>query len=37
VCVGDINRQVSQRKRGGATICLQDTDLWKALDGIQRE
>jgi deoxyribonuclease II len=37
VCVGDINRQVSQRKRGGGTISMQDSDLWKALDGIQRE
>lgn len=37
VCVGDINRQVSQRKRGGGTICLQDEALWKALDSVQKE
>ncbi|MPV68471.1 deoxyribonuclease II family protein [Burkholderia sp. BE17] len=31
VCVGDINRMVSQEKRGGGTIALQDPVLWKAL------
>ena len=31
VCVGDINRMVSQRKRGGGTIALQDKALWTAL------
>jgi deoxyribonuclease-2 len=31
VCVGDINRMVSQEKRGGGTIALQDAKLWAAL------
>lgn len=31
VCVGDINRMVSQDKRGGGTIALQDETLWRAL------
>jgi len=31
VCVGDINRMVSQEKRGGGTIAFQDTKLWTAL------
>lgn len=31
VCVGDINRMISQRKRGGGTIAFQDPTLWQAL------
>ncbi len=31
VCVGDINRMISQRKRGGGTIAFQNVTLWKAL------
>lgn len=31
VCVGDINRMISQEKRGGGTIAFQDLDLWKIL------
>jgi len=31
VCVGDINRMISQRKRGGGTIAFQDPILWAAL------
>ena len=31
VCVGDINRMVSQEKRGGGTIAFQDGALWAAL------
>jgi deoxyribonuclease-2 len=31
VCVGDINRMVSQENRGGGTIAFQDATLWSAL------
>jgi len=31
VCVGDINRMISQEKRGGGTIAFQDEKLWAAL------
>lgn len=31
VCVGDINRMISQRKRGGGTIAFQNTILWQGL------
>lgn len=31
VCVGDINRMVSQEKRGGGTVAFQDPALWAAL------
>ncbi|MFN0214218.1 MAG: deoxyribonuclease II family protein [Saprospiraceae bacterium] len=31
ICVGDINRMVSQEKRGGGTIAFQDKSLWAAL------
>jgi deoxyribonuclease-2 len=31
ICVGDINRMISQRKRGGGTIAFQNTILWQAL------
>ncbi len=31
VCVGDINRMISQEKRGGGTIAFQDPKLWAAL------
>jgi len=31
VCVGDINRMISQEKRGGGTIAFQDAELWAAL------
>lgn len=31
MCVGDINRMISQRKRWGGTIAFQSAPLWKAL------
>lgn len=31
VCVGDINRMISQRKRGGGAICMQNEALWRGL------
>ena len=31
ICVGDINRMISQKKRGGGTIAFQNETLWKAL------
>lgn len=31
VCIGDINRMISQRKRGGGTIAFQNSTLWLGL------
>ncbi len=31
VCVGDINRMISQEKRGGGTVAIQHPMLWRAL------
>ena len=31
ICVGDINRMISQRKRGGGTIAFQNATLWLGL------
>ena len=31
VCVADMNRMVSQEKRGGGSICFQQQELWQAL------
>jgi deoxyribonuclease II len=31
VCVADINRMVSQEKRGGASLCFQESRLWQVL------
>ena len=36
ICVGDINRMVSQEKRGGGTIAFQEPTLWAALSKIDR-
>ncbi|KAM3873003.1 deoxyribonuclease-2-alpha [Diretmus argenteus] len=30
VCVGDINRDMAEEKRGGGTVCLRDPAVWKA-------
>lgn len=30
VCVGDINRNVAEEKRGGGTVCLRHPPVWKA-------
>ncbi|XP_028835881.1 deoxyribonuclease-2-alpha isoform X2 [Denticeps clupeoides] len=30
VCVGDINRDRAEERRGGGTVCLQDPVVWKA-------
>jgi deoxyribonuclease II len=31
ICVGDVNRMISQRKRGGGTIAFKNQILWQAL------
>jgi deoxyribonuclease-2 len=34
VCVADINRQISQEKRGGGVICFQHEQFWKDLSNV---
>ena len=34
VCIGDINRMTTQKKRGGGTVCFQDKYAWKAFANI---
>ncbi|KHJ89008.1 hypothetical protein OESDEN_11184 [Oesophagostomum dentatum] len=29
VCIGDVNRQESQFKRGGGAVCIEDKNMWK--------
>jgi deoxyribonuclease-2 len=36
VCVGDINRDTSQEKRGGGTICFQNKELWQSLSQVEK-
>ena len=33
ICVGDLNRMISQEKRGGGTVVFQEPRLWKSLFG----
>lgn len=35
VCVADINRQTSQEKRGGGSICFRNETLWRCLKEIE--
>lgn len=34
VCVGDINRMITQFKRGGGTVCMKNQNVWKTFDNI---
>ncbi len=36
VCVADINRQTSQEKRGGGTVCFKNKLLWESLKDIEK-
>lgn len=36
VCVADLNRMISQEKRGGASLCFQDDALWEALKNAEQ-
>ena len=37
VCVADLNRMVSQEKRGGASLCFQEPGLWDALKNAEQQ
>ncbi len=32
VCMGDMNRMNSQRKRGGGMMCIDDSEVWTAVN-----
>ena len=32
VCIGDMNRMDSQRKRGGGFMCIEDEGFWKVMN-----
>ncbi|SEQ76313.1 deoxyribonuclease-2 [Amphritea atlantica] len=37
VCIADLNRMVSQEKRGGGSLCFQDSQLWQALKNAEEK
>jgi deoxyribonuclease II len=37
VCVADLNRMLSQEKRGGASLCFQEPKLWEALKNAEQK
>jgi deoxyribonuclease-2 len=37
VCVADLNRMVSQEKRGGGSLCFQEPRLWEALKNAEEK
>ncbi len=37
VCVADLNRMVSQEKRGGGSLCFQESRLWEALHNAEEK
>lgn len=37
VCVADLNRMVSQEKRGGGSLCFQENRLWQALKNAEEK
>ncbi len=37
VCVADLNRMVSQEKRGGGSLCFQEERLWQALKAAEEK
>lgn len=37
VCVADLNRMVSQEKRGGGSLCFQEPKLWEALKSAEEK
>lgn len=37
VCVADLNRMISQEKRGGGSLCFQEPALWEALKEAEKK